>query len=75
MVKLPVDDAEKFCLWCLRDFNWEGETVMMAPGSGFYTEEGEGRQEVRMAYVLCRKDLERAMLILSKALEAYPGRL
>lgn len=75
MVKLPVDDAEKFCLWCLRDFNWEGETVMMAPGSGFYTDEGEGRQEVRMAYVLRREDLERSMLILSKALEAYPGRV
>ena len=74
MVRLPVDDAEKFCLWCLREFNLDGETIMMAPGSGFYTEEGEGKQEVRMAYVLCREDLKRCMTILSMALESYQGR-
>lgn len=74
MARLPVDDAEKFCIWCLRDFRWEGATVMMAPGAGFYTEPGEGRQEVRIAYVLCREDLARALTVLQKALEAYPGR-
>ncbi len=74
MAKLPVDDAEKFCIWCLNEFRYEGETVMLAPASGFYTEEGEGRQEVRIAYVLCKEDLARALLVLRKALEKYPGR-
>ena len=75
MAKLPVDDAEQFCIWCLRDFRWEGATVMMAPGSGFYTDPEDGRQEVRIAYVLCKEDLARALVVLEKALEAYPGRL
>lgn len=74
MARLPVDDAEKFCIWCLNEFSYEGETVMMAPASGFYTEPGEGRQEVRIAYVLCKEDLARALVVLRKALEAYPGR-
>jgi aspartate aminotransferase len=71
---LPVDDAEKFCKWCLRDFSYEGATVMMAPAAGFYTEPGEGRQEVRIAYVLNKEDLAKALMCLRKALEAYPGR-
>ena len=74
MSRLPVDDAEKFCIWCLNEFRYEGETVMMAPASGFYTEAGEGRQEVRIAYVLCKEDLARALVVLRKALEKYPGR-
>ena len=74
MARLPVDDAEKFCLWCLKDFRYEGRTVMLAPGAGFYTEPGEGRDEVRIAYVLCREDLAMALTVLEKALEAYPGR-
>lgn len=74
VVRLPVDDAEKFCIWCLRDFRYEGATVMMAPASGFYTEPGEGKHEVRMAYVLCKEDLEKALTVLRKALEQYPGR-
>lgn len=74
MVKLPVDDTEKFCTWCLTDFSYEGQTVMMAPGSGFYTEPGEGRDQVRMAYVLNKEDLGKAMLVLRKALEAYNAR-
>lgn len=74
MARLPVDDAEKFCIWCLNEFRHEGETVMMAPASGFYTEAGEGRQEVRIAYVLCKEDLARALVVLRKALEKYPGR-
>jgi len=74
MVKLPVDDAEKFCIWCLTDFNYEGQTVMMAPGSGFYTDPEEGRDQVRMAYVLNKEDLGKALVVLSKALEAYNSR-
>ena len=74
MARLPVDDAEKFCIWCLNEFRYEGETVMMAPASGFYTEAGEGRQEVRIAYVLCKEDLARALVVLRKALEKYEKR-
>ena len=75
VARLPVDDAEKFCVWCLSDFRYEGATVMMAPASGFYTEPGEGRQEVRIAYVLCKEDLAKALVVLQKALEKYPGRV
>ena len=71
MVRLPVDDAEKFCKWCLTDFDYEGETIMMAPGNGFYSTPGMGRDEVRIAYALNIEDLKRAVLILEKALEAY----
>ena len=74
VARLPVDDSEKFCAWCLSDFNYEGETVMMAPASGFYTTPGAGRNEVRIAYVLKKNDLQRALVVLQKALEAYPGR-
>ncbi|MBO4263500.1 MAG: pyridoxal phosphate-dependent aminotransferase [Bacteroidales bacterium] len=74
VAKLPVDDAEKFCIWCLSEFRYEGATVMMAPASGFYTEPGEGRQEVRIAYVLNKEDLAKALTCLAKALEAYPGK-
>ena len=73
VAKLPVDDAEKFCAWCLTDFNYEGETVMMAPAAGFYTTPGAGRNQVRLAYVLKKDDLNRALVVLQKALEAYPG--
>lgn len=74
VVKLPVDDADKFCQWCLRDFNLDGETVFMAPASGFYTTPGMGKDEVRMAYVLKKEDLARAMKVLAAALKEYPGR-
>ena len=73
MAQLPVDDSEKFCRWCLEKFSYEGETVMMAPGAGFYTTPGAGRNEVRIAYVLKKHDLERALVVLKKALEEYPG--
>ena len=75
VAKLPVDDSEKFCRWCLESFEDEGETIMMAPASGFYTTPGIGYNEVRLAYVLKKKDLERALTILKKALESYPGRV
>lgn len=74
VVKLPVDDADKFCQWCLRDFNLDGETIFMAPASGFYTTPGMGKDEVRMAYVLKKEDLARAMKVLAAALKEYPGR-
>ncbi len=74
VARLPVDDSEKFCAWCLSEFEYEGETVMMAPASGFYTTPGAGRNEVRIAYVLKKDDLQRALIVLQKALEAYPGR-
>ena len=73
VAKLPVDDAERFCAWCLSDFQYEGETVMMAPAAGFYTTPGAGKDQVRLAYVLKKEDLTRALFILRKALEAYPG--
>ena len=75
IASLPVDDAEKFCKWCLTEFRYRGATVMMAPASGFYTEPGEGRQEVRIAYVLNIEDLGKALVCLEKALKAYPGRI
>ena len=74
VAKLPVDASDKFCAWCLSDFEYEGQTVFMAPASGFYTTLGSGRNEVRIAYVLKKEDLTRALFVLSKALEAYPGR-
>lgn len=75
VAKLPVDDADKFCSWCLSDFEYEGQTVMMAPGSGFYTTPGLGKNQVRIAYVLKKSDLAKALQVLAKALEAYPGRV
>ena len=74
VARLPVDDSDKFCAWCLSNFQYEGQTVFMAPASGFYTTPGAGRNEVRIAYVLKKEDLTRALFVLQKALEAYPGR-
>ena len=75
VARLPVDSAEWFCAWCLEEFEYEGQTVMMAPASGFYTTPGAGTDQVRIAYVLRKEDLERALVVLRKALEAYPGRI
>ena len=74
VVSLPVDDADKFCEWCLEEFQYDGATVFMAPASGFYTTPGRGKNEVRMAYVLKKEDLAKALKVLAEALEAYPGR-
>lgn len=74
MVRLPIDDSERFCQWMLEEFSHEGATVMMAPGSGFYSSPGRGNDEVRMAYVLQESDLVKAVAALQKALEVYPGR-
>ena len=75
VARLPIDDSDKFCAWCLEEFNYEGQTVMMAPASGFYTGKGIGRNEVRLAYVLEKEELAKALFVLQKALEAYPGRV
>lgn len=75
VAKLPIDDSDKFCAWLLSDFDYEGQTVMMAPASGFYTSSEYGRNEVRIAYVLEKEELRKALLVLQKGLEAYPGRI
>ncbi len=74
IVKLPVDDAEKFATWLLSDFDYNGETVMLAPANGFYATPGKGVDEVRIAFVLNLESMKRAMEILRVALEKYPGR-
>ena len=74
VVKLPVDDADKFAQWILSEFEYKKQTVMMAPASGFYATPGLGKNEVRIAYVLKKEDLANAIETLEKALEAYPGR-
>lgn len=71
VARLPVDDADDFCAWCLSDFEYEGQTVFMAPASGFYTTPGLGKNEVRIAYVLNKEDLANALTVLEKALETY----
>jgi aspartate aminotransferase len=75
MAKLPVDDAEKFSMWMLSDFEYNGNTVMLAPGAGFYTEGGLGKQEVRIAYVLNKEQIKIALDCLAKGLQKYPGRI
>ena len=80
VASLPVEDAEDFCKWCLSEFSYKdegtpagyaGETIMMAPAAGFYSTPGLGKNQVRMAYVLKKEDLARALLVLEKALEVY----
>lgn len=74
VVKLPVDDTDKFSQWILSEFEYNNQTVMMAPASGFYATPGLGKQEVRIAYVLKKEDLAKAMETLEAALKAYPGK-
>ena len=73
--ELPVDDAEKFAKWLLEEFEYNGETVMVAPMAGFYATPGLGRNQIRLAYVLKEEDLRHALVCLEKALETYPGRV
>ena len=75
MAKLPIDDSDKFCQWLLESFSFNGQTVMLAPATGFYCTEGLGKQEVRLAYVLNTIAINAAMDCLEKALEEYPGRI
>lgn len=74
VAKFPVDDTEKFCQWLLEDFEYEGDTVMMAPASGFYSTKGKGTDEARIAYVLNKESLKKAVKCLEEALKVYPGR-
>lgn len=74
VAKLPIDHADTFCQWLLEDFNFKGETVMLAPATGFYATEGLGVNEVRISYVLNVDDLNAAMDVLEQAISAYPGR-
>ena len=75
VARLPVDDSDKFCRWCLEEFSYEGATVFMAPATGFYTSPELGRDEVRIAYILKKEDLAHALKVLAEALKAYPGRV
>ncbi len=74
VVRLPVDDSEKFCQWMLEKFEFKNSTVMMAPAAGFYSTPGLGRDEVRIAYVLNVDELKKALICLEQGLLAYPGR-
>ncbi|MDE6084452.1 MAG: pyridoxal phosphate-dependent aminotransferase [Muribaculaceae bacterium] len=71
VVKLPVEDAEEFCKWCLKEYSYKGKTVFMAPAAGFYSTPNAGRNEVRVAYVLKKEDLADALEVLRHALAAY----
>lgn len=75
IIGLPVDDSDKFCQWLLEDFNYENQTVMLAPASGFYATPGLGKTEARIAYVLKIDDLRSAVKCLAEALKVYPGRI
>jgi aspartate aminotransferase len=74
VARLPIDDSDKFCQWLLEDFNFEGQTVMLAPATGFYSTPGRGKNEVRISYVLNLTDLKNAMKCLEEGLKVYPGR-
>lgn len=75
VAKFPIDSSDRFCQWILEEFEYENQTVMMAPATGFYSTPGAGTNEVRLAYVLKKQDLEKAIICLQKALEVYPGRV
>ena len=75
IAKLPIDNADKFCQWLLEDFDYNGQTVMLAPATGFYATPGAGTQEVRIAYVLNKEALENAVICLEEALKVYPGKV
>src|SRR5690606_25902884 len=74
VAKLPIDNADKFCQWMLEEFDYNNQTVMMAPATGFYSDTRLGEQQVRLAYVLCLEDLASAISCIEKGLENYPGR-
>ena len=74
VAQLPIDSSDVFCEWILSEFDWKGETVMMAPASGFYATSGAGQDQVRIAYVLETEAIRRAVEILAEALKVYPGR-
>ena len=75
VARLPIDDSDKFCQWLLEEFSYEGETVMLAPATGFYSTPGRGKDEVRISYVLNLTDLANSMKCLEEGLKNYPGRV
>ncbi len=75
IARLPIDNSDKFCQWLLESFEFNGETVMLAPATGFYSTPGSGTNEVRLAYVLNKEALKRAMICLEEALKVYPGKM
>ena len=74
VARLPIDDSDRFCRWLLEDFEYNNETVMLAPASGFYSTKGRGKDEVRISYVLKVDDLKSSMKCLEEALIVYPGK-
>ena len=75
VASFPIDDADKFCQWLLEEFSYKGQTVMMAPASGFYSTKGKGKNEARLAYVLNKEALVNSIECLREALKVYPGRI
>ena len=74
VARLPIDNSDRFCQWLLEDFSYQGQTVMLAPATGFYSTPGRGTDEVRISYVLNVGDLKMAMKCLEEGLKVYPGR-
>lgn len=74
VARLPIDDSDRFCKWLLEDFNYNGKTVMLAPATGFYSNKGQGTDEVRISYCIKVSELEEAVQCLAEALKVYPGR-
>jgi aspartate aminotransferase len=74
MARLPIDNSDRFCQWLLQEFSLDNKTVMLAPGTGFYSTPGRGTNEVRISYVLNVEDLRNSMICLEAALKIYPGR-
>ena len=75
VARLPIDDSDRFCASLLEEFSYEGQTVMLAPASGFYPDGNRGRNEVRISYTLCKDELKKALKVLEEALKVYPGRV
>ena len=73
VARLPIDDSDRFCQWLLEDFNYNGETLMVAPATGFYSQKGKGKDEIRISYCLNVNDMKAAMKCLEEALKVYPG--
>jgi aspartate aminotransferase len=74
VARLPIDDADKYCQWLLESFEFNKQTVMLAPATGFYSTPGKGKDEIRISYVLKVEDLKSAMICLEESLKVYPGR-
>jgi aspartate aminotransferase len=74
ILEMPIDDSDKFCQWLLEEFNYNGETVMLAPATGFYSDPEKGRKQARITYCLKIEDLKAAVKCLEEALKVYPGR-